>query len=538
MYMFEDEIDIVGYISLAEKPGLDTENEARLLKVIAEICADVKKQIIICRHLEECPRAEIEKMEVQYGRDWIYAEDLFGLLDKKQLDIYIQGRKVVLWGAGKRASALLNNISFLECDFIVDSDEKKQGEKLRGKKISDPACLQGIVDKERYYILVTAPYQEVKETLERWGWEEGRQFADGTCFLTLPSALMREILHAPSLTTWQCHYPFEHLRITPGGQYAFCTFMDSQKINLGNAGYLDYGVYMNSVIWKLARLSVLNGTYVFCDSSRCSRLRTLVLKEKTCKIDYQYPILRADDFFQVASVDIDHSCNLYCCSCRNRIISDRGPWRQRLTDRVIEQILPNIDILFLAGSGEVFLSPYYKQILHARTFKHLKGIMILSNANICKRQEWDYITSLVNGNVEVSFSIDAGTKKTYEKIRRGGNFEKVEEHIRYVCGLKEEKRIKRVILNFVIQWENYKELETFVLWGKTMGVDYFNITFLDNWGTWTDEEFKKICMYEEGKKPLPELQEELDKLEKYGDCILLDNAVRYREMNYSLLMEG
>lgn len=249
-----------------------------------------------------------------------------------------------------------------------------------------------------------------------------------------------------------------------------------------------------------------------------------------------YPVLTADQFFKAASVDIDSSCNLYCCSCRNKVIINRGTKQQKVTDRVIEQLLPNIDILFLAGAGEVFLSPYYKQILYAKTFKHLKGIMVLSNANICDKEEWDHIISMVDGNVEVSFSIDAGTKKTYEKIRRGGNFDKVEEHIRYVCKLKKEKRIKRVILNFVIQRDNYNELELFVLWGKSLGVDYFNITFLDNWGTWSDEEFKKICMYEKEKEPLPELQTELNKLKKYGDCILLDEAIRYREMNYSLLL--
>lgn len=535
MYMFKDEIDIAGYIFL-ETLMLDGKEGVYLSEVKEEICLDQEKRIIVCRNPEKCSKNEIEELGIQYGKDWIYAADLFKILDKKQIDIYTKGRQLILWGSGKRASVLFNKFPFLKINMIVDINEEKQGKQMRGKKIENPIKLQKIVEKEKYYILVAAPYLEVKEKLEKWGWEEGKQFVDIENFSVRPSDLIKQIIDAPVLTSWQCHYPFEHIRVFTDGKYTFCSFMDSGKIDLGNILYFDYEDYEHSVMLKLARLSVLNGTYVFCDSTKCSQIRKLYSNKNELKENNMYPVLTADQFFKAASVDIDSSCNLYCCSCRNKVIINRGTKQQKVTDRVIEQLLPNIDILFLAGAGEVFLSPYYKQILYAKTFKHLKGIMVLSNANICDKEEWDHIISMVDGNVEVSFSIDAGTKKTYEKIRRGGNFDKVEEHIRYVCKLKKEKRIKRVILNFVIQRDNYNELELFVLWGKSLGVDYFNITFLDNWGTWSDEEFKKICMYEKEKEPLPELQTELNKLKKYGDCILLDEAIRYREMNYSLLL--
>lgn len=536
-YMFESEIHIAGHIFLNGTTEADKEKGFSLSEMREEICSDSEKQIIICRHSEDCPKDGIEELGIRYGKDWVYGEDLFGLLDKRQIEMYARGRKLILWGAGKRALELLDRFPFLEIETIVDIDSRKQGRKLRGKEIVAPVQLQQETDRGRYYILVAAPYHEVKEMLESWDWREGEQFVDAGIFSVYPSELFKKILHAPTLTTWQCRYPFEHVRISPDGRYDFCSFADSIKVSLGNAEYLDYMDYENSVILKLARLSVLNGTYIFCNPDRCSRIRTFAMGESKPEKDDTYQVLSANQFFQAASVDIDCSCNLYCCSCRNEIISSRGCWQQKLTDRVIEQVLPNIDILFLAGSGEVFLSPYYKQVLHADTLRRLKGLMVLSNANICNKKEWEHITGMVDGNVEVSFSIDAATKETYEKIRRGGNFEKVEEHIRYVCGLKREERIRRVILNFVIQRDNYKELERFVLWGKSLGADYFNITFLDNWGTWTEDEFKEICMYEKGKKPLPELQAELDKLEKYGDCILLDDAVRYREMNYAMLME-
>ena len=104
-----------------------------------------------------------------------------------------------------------------------------------------------------------------------------------------------------------------------------------------------------------------------------------------------------------------------------------------------------------------------------------------------------------------------------------------------MCNLKRHGKVRCVALNFVMQRENYRELEDFVIWGKELGVDYFNITYLENWGTWTEEEFLEKCMYQTEKNPCRELQEEIKKIKKYGDCILLDDAYRYRQIAYSIL---
>lgn len=529
-YIFKDELCIKGYVSFTEKK----EEVLSFDEIKEELISMKNRMLLICRNNNDIIKKEIEDdYEIVYGKDWIYAEDLFWILDKKHLDGYVAGRRVICWGAGHIAKDLMDKFPFLKISYFVDRDKEKQKKELNGKKIKRIEELKE-EDKENCFVIVAAPYLEVKEELERWGWKEGKNFIDARAFPVRPSDLMKQILNAKSKTKWQCHYPFEHVRIVPTGQYSYCFFAEAERIGLGNIKYQDYLDYERSIILKLVRLSVLNGTYVFCDPNRCSKVRKANLSEEI----EEYQILDSKDYLKALSVDIDDSCNLHCVSCRNMIVNYESRQKQVLTDRIIDQILPTINILFIAGNGELFLSPYYKQILYSKNYKQLKGIMTLSNGTLCDKEIWQHIVELADGNVISSFSVDAATEETYKKIRRGGNFKKVEENIKYVCSLRKNGRIKRIFLNFVIQKENYKELEQFVIWGKKMGVDYFNITFLDNWGTWTEEEFKKICMYETKEKLLPELQDEIDKLKKYGECVLIDSGNHYREMNYKLLMEN
>lgn len=533
-YAFKNIIPIAGYVSI----GKIKELNSYLGKPVYSL-DELKNydkgfyKIVICRSPDECQEEELEQYGIRYAEHWKYAEDMLELLDKNQLELYIKGRKIIVWGAGLSARNFLTMYPFITPEYLIDKDCKKYGTHLFGHVVCSLDRLKQ-ENKEECYVVVAAPYTEVKCELEGMGWQEGRNFVDVSAFWTRPSEVMHKILYSPTRTVWQCKNPFEHVRIMNNGNFTYCYCADSSQMNMGRIPFLKFEEYQKSCLLRLIRLSMLNGTYVFCNKKYCSMLRKK-LSEESIEKDYEYPLLESDKFKLVTDINIDESCNLYCASCRNQVIIDRSEWKQRLTESVIEQVLPETEILFMAGNGEVFASSYYKQILHARQYKKIIGIMILSNGNICKKDEWDYITNMVGGNVHVSFSVDAATEKTYCKLRRGGDFKKVEANIRYVCNLKRHGKVRCVALNFVMQRENYRELEDFVIWGKELGVDYFNITYLENWGTWTEEEFLEKCMYQTEKNPCRELQEEIKKTKKYGDCILLDDAYRYRQIAYSIL---
>lgn len=536
VYVMEKHLSIAGYIVLEKEKKQEIHKEDKLY-----FLSDIKEKkkgfykVIICRSPKTCREEDIEKYGICYKEEWEYAEDMLYLLDYDQLQLYLKKRKLVLWGAGQMAKDFLSKYPFVKPAYFVDSDEKKQGTYLLGSQIYSTEHLAQ-ENLNEIFLIVTAPYEEIRLILENMGWKEGENFVEASVFRVRPSELMRKILDAPTRTDWQCRNPFEHVRLTADGNYTYCYCADHTQVQMGKMQCLTMDDYQNSSLLRVVQLSVLNGTYIFCDENFCSMLRKQ-LDKKMLRKDYEYPVLKTGDFPLVTDINIDRSCNLYCASCRRERIICHDNQRQKLTEKIMEQILPKTEILFIAGDGEVFASNYYRQILYAKQYRKLQGIIILSNGNICREEDWNHIIELVDGNVFVAFSVDAATQETYKKLRRGGDFRKVETHIRYLSQLKKTGKIRKIALNFVIQKENYQELEAFVSWGKNLGADYFNITFLDNWGLWTEEEFRNRRLYETKENVFPELQNELDKLKKYGKCIMVDAAYRFRQIAYASLKQ-
>jgi wyosine [tRNA(Phe)-imidazoG37] synthetase (radical SAM superfamily) len=61
----------------------------------------------------------------------------------------------------------------------------------------------------------------------------------------------------------------------------------------------------------------------------------------------------------------------------------------------------------------------------------------------------------------LSVSIDAASKETYERLRRGGDFEKLKRNLEFFSKLKSEGSIYKLKLNFLVQTANFREIEAF-----------------------------------------------------------------------------
>ena len=94
--------------------------------------------------------------------------------------------------------------------------------------------------------------------------------------------------------------------------------------------------------------------------------------------------------------------------------------------------------------------------------------------------------------VKFFISIDASEKETYEKLRRGASWGILCENMNFVSELRKNNAIERLQLNFVIQNENYNQMENFIELGRQWNVDEIIFQEITNLGTFTDEEFKKI----------------------------------------------
>ncbi|RLE42001.1 hypothetical protein DRJ48_04450 [Candidatus Woesearchaeota archaeon] len=145
-------------------------------------------------------------------------------------------------------------------------------------------------------------------------------------------------------------------------------------------------------------------------------------------------------------------------------------------DKRLEQIRATKDKKLLKDFLETY--PF-----NNRVFDYME---IHTNATLLSKKMLDYLFSKEASRSlgYLVFSVDALHESTYKRIRRGGDFTKVINNLKYALKLKSKllsqplnklrKSVRPVIvIQFIVMPENYKEAEAFV--------DYWK-TYLDNLG--------------------------------------------------------
>ncbi|MFQ5405664.1 MAG: radical SAM/SPASM domain-containing protein [Candidatus Micrarchaeia archaeon] len=160
-------------------------------------------------------------------------------------------------------------------------------------------------------------------------------------------------------------------------------------------------------------------------------------------------------------LEVTTKCNLRCVMC------EHTHWTEPQLDlsfedfkKIIDQF-PSLAWCNPTGEGSAFLNPDYPKML-----RYLKDrdIMVefVESFNFLREEQ---LRELVEIGVDrIWISVDGATKETYEKIRVGGNFERVLGNIKLLMKIKEELNspIPELCFRFVIMKENYHEMPQFV----------------------------------------------------------------------------
>lgn len=170
---------------------------------------------------------------------------------------------------------------------------------------------------------------------------------------------------------------------------------------------------------------------------------------------------------------LTNKCNLDCIMC-DRKKTDEYSFSYKTLEKFI-LILPFVEIINWQG-GEVFLLPYFKDFIKDTiSFKNIKHEIVTNGTLI--DEEWLEIFSKIN--VELIFSIDGVTKKTYETIRKNSSFEKLLRNLEIInkFNLKNNNLIMSN-MNVVVMKRNYEELVLFPDFCERYGIRGLRLDFL------------------------------------------------------------
>jgi len=300
---------------------------------------------------------------------------------------------------------------------------------------------------------------------------------------------------------WVCTQPFEFAEI-----FDYKTFMCCPQWlpeDLGNPNNIEDN-------WKSQkaddiRRSVTDGSYKFCNESRCPKLNGLkqgnthgfISKEEFNKKQNQYN----KNIPTQVKFNFDQSCNLKCPSCRKVLINYEGENRERtevLIKNIELQLGPDLEHIECTGSGDPFFSRTFRKWLmnfDPTKYPKLHSIHLHTNGTLWNESNWSRMKNIHSLVKSCEISVDAANKDTYEnKTRLGGKWENIIENLKYISTLP---YLKNVTLSFVVQEDNFKEMYDFYELAKNLFSNtdkdwtvFFNRVV--NWGTFTADEFKVV----------------------------------------------
>ena len=170
------------------------------------------------------------------------------------------------------------------------------------------------------------------------------------------------------------------------------------------------------------------------------------------------------DFPLHLDIESTNDCNLKCLMCgRNWMKEKIGYIDWNLFTKIIDEAekyhLPSVKFNY---RGEPLLHPdIVKMVKYAKE----KGILeVQFNTNGLLLDEKKAEELIEAGLDRIIFSFDGASKETYEKIRRGSNYERVINNIKNLVRLRNERGLKRPLVRtqMVKMPANEREVEDFV----------------------------------------------------------------------------
>ena len=324
-----------------------------------------------------------------------------------------------------------------------------------------------------------------------------------------------------------CLQPFTNVDVHSNGGVRCCS-ESWMRTWVGNIKEKPLSEIWNGETIKKIRASILDGSYSFCDWHQCpfysndehylftraeledpSKLdpvrRNRVLKHKS----WIKPILDNQTELETHPANFnfayDESCNLACPSCRTKTIGFvRGPEyeaRKQIQDDVLTFIesagFNNVGRINISGSGEPFSSKVFREFLYSFDGESRRNldINIQSNGVLFDENAWRKMQK-IHGNInEVLISIDACTEATYDKVRVNGDFPKLMANLEFLSALYKAGKIRRLMLAFVVQQLNYREMRGAIEIGKALGVERIVFNLLNDWETWTKEQYDQNAVW-------------------------------------------
>ena len=304
---------------------------------------------------------------------------------------------------------------------------------------------------------------------------------------------------------------------------------------MGNAYENTIDELWNSDVAKKLRYSVSKGRFEYCSREYCTILRypdanpgTMISRENWERDDRDWQECAMDVYPSIINLACDETCNLNCVSCRGALhvnTAEENARLSRMLESFLRPALKNCTWLSGLGSGEFFASkPIFEffRTLTQADYPQLK-LGIITNGMLFTPERWSKLQNLKGMVERLSVSIDAANKETYEKLRRGGNWETLCDNLDFISTLKASGEIKALSLNFVVRDENFRQMLDFVALAKKWNAGVVHFSRIINRTDVPSEQFSCMDVFSKNNPHYDEASRLMSECKKETGIVITTN---------------
>ncbi len=325
-----------------------------------------------------------------------------------------------------------------------------------------------------------------------------------------------------------CGLPWKNPTITKDGVVTVCCADCNLRLAVGDIRERTFKQIWEGPEITQLRLAHLMGDFSLNPKCRCCRganysymtqeemalyLKIIGRQDILPSLQGRIPSLEEPQHI-LLQIETNDTCNLVCDFCdfhnknpvndilaaRKKVVKDFSMGRmdigvyKRIVDEVAGYIescpffsnsSKKLNMMWVWG-GEPFLHPDFVSMLDYAMEKPIyHGGEIDTNAVLLGKNVVDRLMELNLNSFTITFSIDAASKQTYEKVRKGGKYDQMVQNIIYFLKRADEKNFLgfRTMLQFIITPLNHHEVKDFIaFWDKYAreGRDYLFLRILHN----------------------------------------------------------
>lgn len=282
----------------------------------------------------------------------------------------------------------------------------------------------------------------------------------------------------------------------------------------------------NSEDMQEIRRSILDGSFKYCNESLCLPLKNLELPKRS-EVDYQYlreiidgNITEMPKGPERLHLSHDMSCNISCPCCRTKPFKHSDEYIKWLDLKIGEftaPLLPDLKSIHLSQSGEALASKHGIRFLKSLTpskYPNLK-IELLTNMTLVSPETWDNLGEAARNIKRLHMSIDGASKETLEKLRRGLKWPRLMDALKFVRRLRKEGKLEWLFLMFILQKDNYTELQALLDLASEYCIDEIMIAPLGPGGAYPPGVFDDVNIYDSSHPLFNDCKEKVMRAKAY-----------------------